>query len=78
MSKELFKTKMYLFCGSLVAGILFVIFDLIDVYKHIGLVLESFLSFILAIVLFVLAIIYPLVYKAELMIEKMEEEHKKK
>lgn len=76
--KKLAEIRICLCSASIVVSICFVIITLIDVYNHIGLELESFLSFILGIVLFVLGMIYPLIYKAELMIKKMDEEEDKK
>ena len=78
MIKEMFKIRMWFLGVSIIGFIYSVIASVLGARWHINLNLEIVFCFIFGMVFLILTIIYPIIYKAELMIEKMEDEEDKK
>ncbi|MDE5603999.1 MAG: hypothetical protein K2I73_00265, partial [Eubacterium sp.] len=55
-----------------------VVFSVLGIRDHMNFNLEIVFSYSIGVVLFVISMLYPIIYKAELMIKKMEEEEDKK
>lgn len=78
MKKKLNQIRMFLLIVSSISYIGATIISILGSRDHINFNLEITFCFVFALVLFILSIIYPVIYKAELMIKKMEEEEDKK
>ena len=75
--KELEKTRSLLLIGSIVNYIAAGIFTLISIHNQWVLDFAIVFCFVFGLVSFILGVIYPVIYKAEMMIKKMEEKDNK-
>ena len=78
MMKKMNKTRTWLMIAAIIAAVESVVFSVLGIRDHMNFNLEIVFSYSIGVVLFILGIIYPVIYKAELMIKKMEEEEDKK
>ena len=75
--EKVYTVRIWLFIATIVCIIASGVYSLISIFKHLDLDFEIVSSFVFGVVCFILGVIYPVIYKAELMIEKMDEEDKK-
>ncbi|MDE6413238.1 MAG: hypothetical protein K2K42_05025 [Eubacterium sp.] len=78
MMKKMNKTRTWLMIAAIIAAVESVVFAVLGIRDHMNFNLEIVFSYSIGVVLFILGIIYPVIYKAELIIKKMEEEEDKK